>query len=87
MRRPGTLRAWRRKRIVPIVEPEVLMDGDNDIGACAAVTEWVLKEFPAALLRQRATRRHRAETDMIVPGMKSSKQSAWRMSPTARCRS
>ena len=30
--------------IVPMVEPEVLMDGDNDIDACAAVTEWVLKE-------------------------------------------
>jgi fructose-bisphosphate aldolase class I len=30
--------------IVPIVEPEVLMDFDNDIDGCAAVTEWVLKE-------------------------------------------
>src|SRR5690349_6045138 len=30
--------------IVPIVEPEVLMDFDNDINTCAAVTEWVLKE-------------------------------------------
>src|ERR1700710_2451504 len=30
--------------IVPIVEPELLMDGDNDIDATAAVTEWVLKE-------------------------------------------
>jgi fructose-bisphosphate aldolase class I len=30
--------------IVPIVEPEVLMDGDHDIDACVMVTEWVLKE-------------------------------------------
>lgn len=30
--------------IVPIVEPEVLMDADNDIDTCYAVTEWVLKE-------------------------------------------
>src|SRR5467141_3777452 len=30
--------------IVPIVEPEVLMDGDNDIDRCYEVTEWVLKE-------------------------------------------
>jgi fructose-bisphosphate aldolase class I len=30
--------------IVPIVEPEVLMDGDHDIETCARVTEWVLKE-------------------------------------------
>src|ERR1700680_2998329 len=28
--------------IVPIVEPEVLMDGDHDIERCAMVTEWVL---------------------------------------------
>ena len=30
--------------LVPIVEPEVLMDGDHDIAACESVTEWVLKE-------------------------------------------
>ena len=28
---------------MPIVEPEVLMDGDHDIDRCAGVTEWVLK--------------------------------------------
>jgi fructose-bisphosphate aldolase class I len=31
-------------RIVPIVEPEVLMDGDNDIDRCYEVSERVLKE-------------------------------------------
>ena len=31
-------------QIVPIVEPEVLMDGDHDIDRCVEVTEWVLKE-------------------------------------------
>jgi fructose-bisphosphate aldolase class I len=31
-------------QIVPIVEPEVLMDGDHDADACYAVTEWTLKE-------------------------------------------
>ncbi len=30
--------------IVPMVEPEVLMDGDHDIDTCAKVTEWALKE-------------------------------------------
>src|SRR5918993_5536694 len=30
--------------IVPIVEPEVLMDGAHDIDRCATVTEFVLKE-------------------------------------------
>src|SRR5579884_3119554 len=29
--------------IVPIVEPEVLMDGGHDIDRCVAITEWVLK--------------------------------------------
>src|SRR5580698_3088009 len=31
--------------IVPIVEPEVLMDGDHDIAACERVTGWVHQEF------------------------------------------
>src|SRR6201992_2624128 len=30
--------------IVPIVEPEVLMDFDHDIARCEDVTSWVLKE-------------------------------------------
>ena len=30
--------------LVPIVEPEVLMDGDHDAETCERVTEWVLKE-------------------------------------------
>src|SRR5262247_4654920 len=29
--------------IVPIVEPEVLMDGDHDTERCYVVTEWLLK--------------------------------------------
>ncbi len=31
--------------IVPIVEPEVLMDGDHDLARCAEVTEWTLKHL------------------------------------------
>jgi fructose-bisphosphate aldolase class I len=30
--------------IVPMVEPEVLMDGDHDIDTCMRITEWALKE-------------------------------------------
>ena len=30
--------------LVPMVEPEVLMDYDNDIDTCMKVTEWILKE-------------------------------------------
>ncbi len=33
----------QEEQIVPIVEPEVLMDGDHDIDRCYTVTEWVLK--------------------------------------------
>jgi fructose-bisphosphate aldolase class I len=39
--------------IVPIVEPEVLMDGDHTLKRCAAVTERVLRDVFAALYRQR----------------------------------
>jgi fructose-bisphosphate aldolase, class I len=33
----------QEQEIVPIVEPEVLMDGDHDIDRCYTVSEWVLK--------------------------------------------
>ena len=38
--------------LVPIVEPEVLMDGDHDIAACAAATEAALLATYAALAAQ-----------------------------------
>jgi fructose-bisphosphate aldolase class I len=31
--------------IVPIVEPEVLMDGEHDAERCYAITEWLLGSF------------------------------------------
>lgn len=43
----------QEENLVPIVEPEVLMDGDHTIDACAAVTEWTLKEVFYALFNQR----------------------------------
>lgn len=39
--------------IVPIVEPEVLMDGDHDLARCEEVTSAVLVEVFAALARHR----------------------------------
>ena len=33
----------QEENLVPIVEPEVLMDGDHDIDRCEEVTEFVLK--------------------------------------------
>ena len=39
--------------IVPIVEPEVLMDGAHDIDRCREATEWTLQRVFAALYEQR----------------------------------
>lgn len=39
--------------LVPIVEPEVLMDGDHDLAHCARVTEEVLEEVFTQLRRER----------------------------------
>ena len=50
--------------IVPIVEPEVLMDGDHDIDRCYEVTEWVLKEtFQELYYQPRRAGRHGAEAE------------------------
>lgn len=38
--------------LAPIVEPEVLMDGDHDIGRCQEATEAVLRQVFAQLVRQ-----------------------------------
>jgi fructose-bisphosphate aldolase class I len=63
--------------IVPIVEPEVLMDYDNDIDVCAEVTEWVLKEtfqelYNASVFLEGII----LKPNMIVPGKKSAKQAS-----------
>jgi len=63
--------------IVPIVEPEVLMDYDNDIDVCAEVTEWVLKEtfqelYYASVFLEGII----LKPNMIVPGKKAAKQAS-----------
>ena len=61
--------------IVPIVEPEVLMDGGHDIDTCAQVTEWVLKEVYQQLYYQRVVLEGTVlKPNMVVPGKKSGKQ-------------
>lgn len=63
--------------IVPIVEPEVLMDGDNDIDATYAVTEWVLKEtFQQLYYMNVALEGIVLKPNMIVPGKKAAKQAS-----------
>jgi fructose-bisphosphate aldolase, class I len=61
--------------IVPIVEPEVLMDGDNDIDTCYAITEWVLKEtFQQLFYMNVKLEGIVLKPNMIVPGKKSAKK-------------
>ena len=61
--------------IVPIVEPEVLMDYDNDIDTCAAVTEWVLKEvFQELYYAQVKLEGIVLKPNMVISGMKCTKQ-------------
>jgi fructose-bisphosphate aldolase class I len=61
--------------IVPIVEPEVLMDGDHDIDRCAAVTEWVLKEVFQQLFYARVRLEGMIlKPNMVIAGMKCPRQ-------------
>jgi fructose-bisphosphate aldolase, class I len=63
--------------IVPIVEPEVLMDGGHDIDRCAEVTQWVLKEvFHTLFLNRVALEGMVLKPNMVVPGKKSAKRAS-----------
>jgi fructose-bisphosphate aldolase class I len=63
--------------IVPIVEPEVLMDGGHDIDTCARVTEWVLKEVYQQLYYQNVILEGTVlKPNMVIPGKKSPKQAS-----------
>jgi fructose-bisphosphate aldolase class I len=64
-------------RIVPIVEPEVLMDGDHDIDRCYEVTEFVLKETFQQLYYQKVALEGMVlKPNMVVPGKKSTKKAS-----------
>jgi fructose-bisphosphate aldolase class I len=64
-------------QIVPIVEPEVLMDGGHDIARCAEVTEFVLKEQFQELYYQRvALEGIVLKPNMVIAGKKSAKQAS-----------
>jgi len=63
------------ENIVPIVEPEVLMDGDHTIDRCVEVTTWVLKEtFQELFYNRVALEGMVLKPNMAVPGLKSPKQ-------------
>jgi fructose-bisphosphate aldolase, class I len=61
--------------IVPIVEPEVLMDGDHDIDRCYAATEWTLKRVFEQLFDQRVALEGMVlKPNMVVTGKKCGKR-------------
>jgi fructose-bisphosphate aldolase class I len=63
--------------IVPIVEPEVLMDGAHDIDTCLTVTEFVLKETFQELYYQKVRLEGVVlKPNMVVPGKKSGKRAS-----------
>ncbi len=64
-------------QIVPIVEPEVLMDGDHDIDRCFEVTQRVLsKTFQELFVQRVALEGMILKPNMVVPGKKSAKQAS-----------
>ena len=67
----------QEQSIAPIVEPEVLMDGDHDIGRSSEVTEWVLKTVFAELYEARVALEGMVlKPNMVIPGKKAAKQAS-----------
>jgi fructose-bisphosphate aldolase, class I len=63
--------------IVPIVEPEVLMDGEHSIERCYEVTEQVLRTVFDALYEMRVMLEGIVlKPNMVIPGMKAPKQAS-----------
>ncbi|TDT96485.1 fructose-bisphosphate aldolase class I [Azorhizobium sp. AG788] len=63
--------------IVPIVEPEVLMDGDHGIERCYEVTEYVLRVVFGELYQQRVALEGMVlKPNMVVPGKKARTQAS-----------
>ncbi len=61
--------------IVPIVEPEVLMDGDHDIDRCYKITEWTLKTVFEQLYYARVALEGMVlKPNMAIAGKKSQKR-------------
>ena len=66
----------QESKMVPIVEPEVLMDGDHDITKCYEVTSRVLKECYKELnLHNVSLKGTILKPNMILPGNKSKNKS------------
>lgn len=65
----------QEQQLVPIVEPEVLMDGDHTIERCQTVTEWVLKTvFQELYFAKVQLEGMVLKPNMIVPGKECATQ-------------
>ena len=63
--------------LMPIVEPEVLMDGPHDLRTCAEVTERVLREVYEQLSRHRVVLEATLlKPNMVLPGTESDTQAS-----------
>src|SRR5712664_279741 len=64
-------------QIVPIVEPEVLMDGDHDVDRCYEISQRVLnKTFQELRIQRVALEGMVLKPNMVVAGKKSPKQAS-----------
>jgi fructose-bisphosphate aldolase, class I len=62
----------QEENIVPIVEPEVLMDGDHDAERCYLITEWLLKTVFEQLYYQKiALEGMVLKPNMVIAGKKA----------------
>ena len=67
----------QEEQIVPIVEPEVLMDGAHDIDTCYGITEWVLRTVYNELFEARVALEGTVlKPNMVIPGRKSAKRAS-----------
>jgi len=67
----------QEEQIVPIVEPEVLMDGEHDIDTCYGITEWVLRTVYGELYEARVPLEGTVlKPNMVIPGKKSAKRAS-----------
>ena len=67
----------QEEQIVPIVEPEVLMDGGHDIDTCFTVTEWVLRTVYSELYEARVPLEGTVlKPNMVIAGKKAAKRAS-----------
>jgi fructose-bisphosphate aldolase class I len=65
----------QQEGIVPIVEPEVLMDGNHDIDRCYMITEWTLKTVFEQLYYQKVALEGMVlKPNMAISGKKAAKR-------------